>query len=175
MVTSASYIDLAEFIKEVLESVPAIADNGKILTKPQDLTVLKEIEDAFAAEGATGEFLFNAWVIEREGIDGVRRGAPKGEEFRFDTYLIRAYHSMNQALDTEGTFQDILTAVHNASVPAIQVSTAGGTSIPTLEWVERFQTRLITVDNFAGSVVHYAELEVLFKQRIRAIAYYKPA
>ncbi len=175
MITSASYANLADFIKEVLQAVPAINDNGKILTKPQDLTVLKEIEDTFAAEGVTGETLFNAWVIEREGIDGVRRGAPRGEEFRFDTYLIRAYHSMNQELDTEGTFQDILTAVHNAFVPAIQVSTAGGTAITNLEWVERVQTRLITIDNFAGHVCHYAEMEILFKQRIRAIAYFKPA
>ena len=174
MVTRNTHTEIVTFIQEVLQSVSGINDKGKILTRPRDITELGQLEDVFAAEGTTGELLFNAWVIERDAIDQVRQGAPKGQEFRFSQYLVRAYHSMNDELNTELIFQDLLTDVVDAFLPAIQVSTEGGTAT-NIEAVERTRVRVITVDNFAGHVCHYAELELLIRERLKAFTYFQPA
>ncbi len=174
MVVSNTHTQIVTYIQEVLQSVPGINNNGKILTRPRDITELGKIQEIFAEEGTTGELLFNAWVIERDAIDSVRQGAPKGQEFRFSQYLVRAYHSMNDELNTEIIFQDLLTEVMDAFVPAIQVSTAGGTAT-NIEALERARVRVITVDDFAGHVCHYAELELLIRERMRAFDYHQPA
>ena len=174
MVTGNTHTAIVTYIQEVLQSVSGINDNGKILTRPRDITELGKVQEIFAAEGTTGELLFNAWIIERDGIDSVRQGAPKGQEFRFSQYLVRAYHTMNDELNTELTFQDLLTEVMDAFVPAIQVSTEGGTAT-NIEALERARVRVITVDDFAGHVCHYAELELLIRERMKNFTYYQPA
>ncbi len=167
MPTGTSNADIVTFIYDVLGKVDGI---GKRFKLPRDLTNLDTIRDAFTT-GTPARI--NAWVIQREATRTSRergRGVlPSGQEHRFHTYVVRHYYEVSDDLESEVTFQANINAVLDAFLERRIRVDAGDTLL--FEDTDEIGFRIITVQSLAGHFVHYAELELIIRERIRGVNY----
>ena len=154
-----NYTTFVDFCHDVLTTVTAV---GVIHKRAIDLRDLDEVEQAIT-DGIGDARKINAWFITREGAEDVRDGAPSGQGFRYHRFLISGYYQLVEADSTETTFQNIIDSVMDAFETRLTKVTGGSPQI--VEYTQPLRIRRIGHTRFAKYLVHFCEIEVVYRER----------
>jgi len=168
----AQHATFVTHIKEVLEYAQTQnteLNKGVIFDRPRDLQKIDLIANEFKKAGAEPP-RFHGWVIHRERVAMSRQSMPRSHELRLHTYLIRGYYEVDDDLSSDNTFNEMVNDIMDAFIARRAKSSATATAF--FRDTESIRVRAMTVINFSGYFVHYAEFELVFSEEFDGLTYF---
>lgn len=163
-----TYINLANYIKDVLSTVSGI---GQIYTVPKNILEIEDFQ-GMATTGIGDTKNINFWIIQRTGVKNLRRAGIEnyGMERREHEFVVTGYYGVNEANNTELSFQNILNSISDAWNGRV---TQGPTTSPVIEYTSPVEITNITHDKLGnlGYLVHVCNIIIRMQERIEAVTY----